>query len=131
MAPLRSLLFSVLFISLSICQCGSIIHKKVEVVPVWSKGDAYIQLFREEGSSRGFDQPWTFYETEMREILLSLYYSKYQYFRWSTSSRRMEKVYYLKFKLFFILFEWSIFNFTNMSMTWRSEAQNASSFPLC
>jgi hypothetical protein len=88
---LRSVVSSVLFFSLAFCQCGSTLQKKVETVPVWQQGDAYIRLFQEKGDPKGYDQPWTVYEKEMRGILLSLYFSRYEYFRWSTSSRVFEE----------------------------------------
>jgi len=91
MKPLRLLVSSVLVLSMAVCQCGSSLQRKVEITPVWSKGDAYIRLFRETGDPKGYDHPWTLYEREMREVLLSLYYSRYQYMRWTTSSRVFEE----------------------------------------
>lgn len=91
MKPLRCLVSSVLFLSLAVCQCGSTLERKVEITPVWNKGDAYIRLFREKGDPKGYDHPWTVYEREMREVLLSLYFSRYQYVRWGTSSRVFEE----------------------------------------
>ena len=91
MKPLRCLVSSVLVLSLALCQCGSSLQRRVEITPVWSKGESYIRLLQETGDPKGYDHPWTFYEKEMREILLSLYHSRYQYMRWATSSRVFEE----------------------------------------
>jgi len=89
--PISSAVSSLFFISLLFCQCGSTLQRKVETVPVWQQGDASIRLFRETGDPKGYGQPWTVHEKDMRQILLSLYFSRYEYFRWATSSRVFEE----------------------------------------
>ncbi len=91
MKPLRCLVSSVLVLSLALCQCGSSLQRRVEITPVWSKGESYIRLLQETGDPKGYDHPWTFYEKEVRELLLSLYYSRHQYMHWATSSRVFEE----------------------------------------
>ena len=81
-----ALISSALFLSLMVCQCAAL-GTKVEMRPVWESGNAYIRLFKEVGKPKGYDQPMEFHEVEMRRILLGLYFSRYEYFRWSTSSR--------------------------------------------
>jgi len=81
-----ALFTTILFLTLLTCQCAAL-GTKVEIQPVWQSDNGYIRLFREPGESKGHSQPVEFREEEMRNILMSLYFSTYQYFRWSTSSR--------------------------------------------
>ncbi len=88
---MRSLVYSLLFFSLVICQCGSIFSKKLETRMVWESGNEYIRLFKEVGSGKKNDQPVHFHEEDMIQILHSIYYSKYQFFRWNNASRVFEE----------------------------------------
>ena len=82
----RALFSSVLLLCVLVCQCAAV-RKKVEMREVWQSGSNYIRLFQEVGKARGYDHPMEFREEEMRQALRSLFYSRYEYFHWSTASR--------------------------------------------
>ena len=82
----RALLLSCFLVLILVCQCAAV-GRKVEVRPVWESGDAYIRLFREIGSARGYDQPAEFSEEEMRQVLGSLFFSRHEYVHWSAATR--------------------------------------------
>ena len=88
---MRTSSLALLLIPLMICQCGSFLGKKIETRTVWESGGEYIRLFREVEAGRGYDQPVHFHEKDVRKILQSVYYAKYQFFRWSSSTRVFEK----------------------------------------
>jgi hypothetical protein len=87
----RSLVSSVVLVILMICQCGSFLGKEVETRTIWESGEGYIRLFKEVGSGKTYQHPFHFHEGDMKRILLSIYYSKHQFFHWSTSSRVFEE----------------------------------------
>jgi len=87
----RAFFFSALLFSLMICQCAAV-GKKVEIRPIWESGSAYIRLFNELGKPLGHDHPVEFHEEELRRVLQSLFFSRYEYFHWSTASRVFSEV---------------------------------------
>ena len=98
---MRNIVFSALLLSLMICQCGSLIGKEIKTRTIWESGSGYIRLFHEVGGNKGFNQPIHFHEKDMKQILLSIYYSRYQFFRWNTASRVFEETQARKLARFF------------------------------
>jgi len=78
---------SLLALLLVLGPCGSVLGRKVETRMVWEAGGEYIRLFREVGSGGPYSQPAHFHEKDLNRILLSLHYSRYQFFHWSNATR--------------------------------------------
>ncbi len=60
------------------------LDKQAENAPVWQDLDDFIKVVRDTGPQKALQQPRTFSLEQMERILFSLFFSRYQYFRWDT-----------------------------------------------